>query len=144
MWLPMSTIHSENDVYFALIRAFPLLPIESDAELDRAVTMINSLLDKPVLSYSEQGYLDILSDLVERYESTHYPLPPVSDGDMLRHLMEAKTVTEAEVSHTSGIAMSAVSGALDGSHQLSRAQIAKLADYFRVDPTVFASWQPEA
>lgn len=89
----MSIIDSEQEAYFGLVRAFPLVPIQSDEELDRAIAVINSLLDKPSLSPGEQGHLDVLSDLVEKYESTEHPLGPVSDGDTLRHLIEAKGVT---------------------------------------------------
>ena len=39
-------------------------------------------------------YLDALSDLVAAYEDEHYPIEPASDADMLRHLMEAKGVTQ--------------------------------------------------
>ena len=41
----MSMIDSEHEAYFGLVRAFPLVPIQSDEELDRAITVINSLLD---------------------------------------------------------------------------------------------------
>lgn len=121
----------------------PLLPIESDGELDRAIATINSLLDKPALSVSEQGYLDVLSDLVEKYESAQHPLAPVSDGDMLRHLMETKGVTETEVSRATNISASAIADVLNGNHKLARGQTTDLAHYFRVDPAVFTSWQQE-
>ncbi|HEX7380155.1 MAG TPA: helix-turn-helix domain-containing protein [Pirellulales bacterium] len=133
----MSIIESENDVYLALVKALPLLPIESDEELDRAIAVINCLLDKPRLSAGEQGYLDVLSDLVEKYESSAHPFGPVSDGDMLRHLIEAKGVTENEVSQATQIAGPAISDILSGKRQFTRSQVAKVASYFRVDPTVF-------
>ncbi|HJT35860.1 MAG TPA: hypothetical protein VJ783_27780 [Pirellulales bacterium] len=133
----MSIIDSEEDVYFRLVRSFPLLPIESEEELDLAIAVINSLLDKPSLLPGEQGYLDVLSDLVEKYESTEHPLGPVSDGDMLRHLIEAKGVTETDVSRATKIAAAVISDVLSGKRQLIRAQRAKLASYFCVDPDVF-------
>ncbi|HVA50752.1 MAG TPA: helix-turn-helix domain-containing protein [Pirellulales bacterium] len=139
----MSIIGSEPDVYFRLIKAFPLLPIESDEELDRAIAVINSLLDKPVLSPGEQGYLDVLSDLVEKYESTAHPMQPVSDGEMLRHLIEAKGVTEIAVSRATKIAAATISDVLSDKRQLTRPQIAKLANYFCVDPTVFHRELPQ-
>jgi HTH-type transcriptional regulator/antitoxin HigA len=144
MWLRMSIIDSEIDVYFALVRAFPLVPIESDEDLDRAITVINSLLDKPTLSAGEQGYLDVLSDLVEKYESTEHPMGPVSDSDMLRHLVEAKGVMESDVSRATKIPASTISDVLSGTRQLTRTQIAKLASYFCVDATVFNFESPQA
>jgi HTH-type transcriptional regulator / antitoxin HigA len=137
--LRMSIIDSEQDVYFRLVRSFPLLPIESDAELDRAIAVINSLLDKPSLSPGERGYLDVLSDLVEKYESTEHPIEPVSDGDMLRHLIEAKGITERDLAIATEVAPVAISDVLSGARQLARTEIARLASYFCVDPAVFDS-----
>lgn len=139
----MSIIESEQGVYFALVRAFPLVPILSDEELDRAIAAINSLLDKPKLSPGEQGYLDVLSDLVEKYESAEHPLGPVSDGDMLRHLIEAKGVTESAVSRATKIAGSTIANVLSGKRQLTRGQIGKLASYFCVDVSVFDRESPQ-
>jgi HTH-type transcriptional regulator / antitoxin HigA len=138
-WLRMSIIDSEQNVYFRLVRSLPLLPIESDEELDRAIAMINSLLDKPSLSPGEHGYLDVLSDLVEKYESTEHPIEPVSDGAMLRHLIEAKGITQTEFALASEIAAAAISDVLSGERQLARTEIARLASYFCVDPAVFDS-----
>src|SRR4029077_9477035 len=73
--------------YLALIRRFPLRPIASEAELDRATAVMNSLLDRD-LDPAEDDYLDVLSDLVERYEDQHHPIPTddLTDAEMLEHL----------------------------------------------------------
>ena len=39
-----------------------------------------------------------LSDLVASYEDEHHVIGPASDADMLRHLMEAKGVSQADLS----------------------------------------------
>ena len=59
-------------------------------------------------------YLDALSDLVASYEDAHYPIEPASDADMLRHLMEAKGVTQAELHRDTGLAKSSISEVLAG------------------------------
>ena len=84
--------------YLALIRRFPLRPIMSGAELDQATALVNELLDRDRLDAAEDDYLDVLSDLVERYENLHHPIPTddLSDGEMLEHLIEAKGVDQAE------------------------------------------------
>src|SRR6516164_6567383 len=74
-----------GEAYFALVRRFPLRSIESDAELERARTILNELLDRESLDRGEDDYLDILGDLIEKYERLCHPLPPVSELDMLRH-----------------------------------------------------------
>ena len=59
-----------DNAYFELVRRFPLKPIASDRELNRAIQTVNELVDRGFenLSHGEEAYLDVLSDLVEKYE----------------------------------------------------------------------------
>jgi HTH-type transcriptional regulator / antitoxin HigA len=84
-------------------------------------------------------YLDALSDLVAAYEDEHYAIEPASDAEMLRHLMEAKVVTQAQLSRDTTIPKSTISEILAGKKHLSRQLIRKFADYFRVDASVLAA-----
>ena len=52
------------DGYLELVRAFPLRPIRIDKELDRAIAVIDALLDRGRLTAAEGDYLDVLGDLV--------------------------------------------------------------------------------
>ncbi len=126
-----------TDSYLELVRRFPLRPIRSEKELDRAIAVINSLLDRDRLSAAEADYLDVLGDLVERYESKTHPMKDVSDGAMLRFLIDQRGVKQVEVARATGIAESTISEVIAGKVQLTRAQIGKLADYFHVSPAVF-------
>jgi HTH-type transcriptional regulator/antitoxin HigA len=134
---PQAQAGRKRDVYLELVRQVPLRPIRSDKELQRAIAMVDGLIDRDDLGRDEQDYLDVLSDLVERYESEEYPIAPVSDAEMLRHLMEAKGVTQTEVAQATDIAASTVSEVLAGKRTLSRTHIGKLARYFHVGPGVF-------
>jgi HTH-type transcriptional regulator/antitoxin HigA len=127
-----------EDRYLELIRAFPLRPLRTDADLDAAVEMIDSLIDQDKLSAPEQDYLDVLGDLVEAYEEETVPIKPVNDAEVLRFLIEAKGVTQAQAAKEAGIAESTVSEVLAGKRKLNRTQIGKLARYFHVAPGAFA------
>ena len=135
------TAHGEavGGRYYDLIRRFPLRPIGSDEELDRAIDVINSLLDQETLDRGEADYLDVLGDLVEKYENERHPIPPVPNSDMLRHLIEAQGTTQAKLAHESGIAESTISAILRGKRTLNRRHIEVLARYFHVSPSVFIS-----
>ncbi|HEV3262194.1 MAG TPA: helix-turn-helix domain-containing protein [Gemmataceae bacterium] len=128
----------QQDVYLELVRQFPLRPIRSEKVLDRAIRVIDTLLDKDKLTRAEQDYLEVLGDLTERYESEHHPPEPVPDADMLRHLMEARQVSQSDLARATGIAISTISEVLSGKRKLNRRQIGKLASYFAVKPHVFA------
>jgi HTH-type transcriptional regulator/antitoxin HigA len=126
-----------EDCYLDLVRRFPLRPLRSAADLDAAVEMIDSLLDRPRLAPAEQDYLDVLSDLVGAYENEHVPIRPVGDVDLLRFLIEQKNATQAAVATGSGIVESTISEVLAGKRALNRTQIVKLARYFHVEPGAF-------
>ena len=126
-----------EDRYLELVRRFPLRPLRTDADLDAAVAMIDSLIDQDTLSAPEQDYLDVLGDLVEAYEAEAVPIRPVSDADMLRFLIEQGGVTQAEVAKKARIAESTISEVLAGKRKLNRAQIGKLSRFFHVEPGAF-------
>jgi HTH-type transcriptional regulator/antitoxin HigA len=118
---------------------FPLTSIQSEEHLTAAQEVMDNLLFKGKLSCGEEMYLAALSDLVAACEDEHHPIEPASDADMLRHLMEAKDVTQIEVSQEAGISKSTISEVLSGKRPLSRQMIRKLAGYFQVDVSVLAA-----
>ena len=111
--------------------------VHADAALDEAVRMVDSLLDRKDLAPEEEDYLDVLGNLVEQYESEAHPIAPVSDAELLRHLIEAKGVSQTQVSDATGIADSTISEVLKGKRSLNRGHIGKLGRYFGVSPDVF-------
>ncbi len=127
-----------EDQYLSLIRRFPLRPLASESDLDSAVAVIDSLIDKDVLSAPEQDYLDVLSGLVENYEIEAVPIKPVGDAELLRFLLSAKGVKQGQTASDTGIAESTISEVLAGKRKLNRSQIGKLSKYFHVEPGAFA------
>src|SRR2546423_1590137 len=95
-----------RDSYLDLVLAFPLASIKSEDHLDEAQRVIDRLLAKEKLDDGEETYLDALSNLVAAYEDVHYPIPPTSDAAMLRHLLEAQGITQAQLSRDTAISKS--------------------------------------
>lgn len=63
-----------GDPYLDLVRAFPLRPIRSAEEHDRAIATIDALSDRrPELRPEEHDYLIVLALLIELYENEIYP-----------------------------------------------------------------------
>ena len=117
----------------------PLASIKTESQLAVAQAMIDRLLTQGKMDDGEEMYLDALSDLVAAYEDVHCPIAPASDADMLRHLMEAKGVTQVELHRGTGIPKSTVSEVLAGKKPFSKTLIRTLADFFQVDTSVLAS-----
>jgi HTH-type transcriptional regulator / antitoxin HigA len=75
--------------------------------------------------------------LVEQYKEQTQQIPPASDAEMLRHLLEAQGVTQVEVAQETGMIESTISAVLSGKRRLTRDHIGKLSRYFKVSPSVF-------
>ncbi|MEX2171302.1 MAG: helix-turn-helix domain-containing protein [Pirellulales bacterium] len=129
----------KKDSYLELVLAFPLASIRSDSHLTAAQSVMDRLLAKRKLDEGESLYLEALSDLAATYEDEHHRIAPASDADLLRHLLEAKAVTQADLHRETGIAKSTISEVLAGKKPFSRQMIRKLADYFQVDVSILAA-----
>jgi HTH-type transcriptional regulator/antitoxin HigA len=129
----------QQDTYLKLVQELPLVSIKSEEHLDATQAMIDRLTDKKKLDGGEQAYLDALSDLVVVYEDQHHQIPAASDADLLRHLMEAKGVTQIQLHNDTGLAKSGISEVLAGKKPFSKAMIGTLAAYFHVPTSVFVA-----
>ncbi|HEX5163952.1 MAG TPA: hypothetical protein VFV93_01045 [Thermomicrobiales bacterium] len=122
--------------YLELVVAYPLIAIRTDAQLDDAVAMIDSLLDRGALSEGEEQYLDALSVLVEAYESEHITFPAVSGIDVLKHLMEENELRQSDlldVFETRSVA----SEVINGKRPLTMNHVRRLSERFRLPAEVF-------
>jgi HTH-type transcriptional regulator/antitoxin HigA len=129
----------QKDTYLRLVQELPLVSIKTEEHLDVVQAMIDRLTDKKKLDGGEQAYLEALSDLVVVYEDQHHEIPEASDADLLRHLMEAKGVTQTQLHHDTGLAKSGISEVLAGKKPFSKNMIALFADYFHVPASVFVA-----
>lgn len=127
-----------GDSYLALVREYPLHPIRSDEDLDRAIEVLDSLLArKEPPDAQERDYLETLIVLIGLYEDEHVPMPEVSGAEMLHYLLGEHDKTISQVAKDTGIAVSTLSAVLRGKRELNRGHIERLAPYFGVEPGVF-------
>jgi HTH-type transcriptional regulator / antitoxin HigA len=124
-------------LYMALVARFPLRPLRSERDLDRATKIANELAVRGNLSRWEHDYLDVLSDLIEAYESAHHRIPDLSGPEMLRHLLTERGISQASAAREMGMAPSTVSDILRGKRGIGRKHIEAFATYFHVSPAVF-------
>jgi HTH-type transcriptional regulator/antitoxin HigA len=122
--------------YHALIRRLPLRPIASDEELRLASALIDELTARD-LAPDEDDYLDVLSDLVEKYEDAHHPILPAPGPSVLRHLMEANQMSQAAVARAAGISESTISRYLRKKVRMRPDGLRRLAGLFRLDIDIF-------
>ena len=90
------------------------------------------------LTEQERDYFEVLSKLVEVYESQWQEEKEVEPRDLVAFLMEQNNLTQTDLIPEFG-SSSRASEYLSGKRDLSLAQILKLAKRFRLSPTAFIS-----
>jgi HTH-type transcriptional regulator/antitoxin HigA len=128
----------DHDAYMLLVQEFPLRPIRNDRELARASEMADGISLRDSLVPAEEDYLDVLDGLILQYEKEHHAVPPLTDAELLRELIQARRVTQRQVASATGVVYSTISSVLAGRRNLTRDQIGVLARYFQVDVGCFS------
>jgi HTH-type transcriptional regulator / antitoxin HigA len=121
-----------------LVRRFPLKTIKNDSEHERACKMLSELMGRK-LSAGAGDYLDALIVLVNKYGDEHHAIADeMTPREALAALMEANQLSQADVGRIIG-SESAVSMFLKGERELSKSQIKRLAERFKLDASIFIS-----
>ncbi len=110
--------------------------IQTEAELAEYTEALFALTAKVRTTKLEQEAIELLTVLIDRYESEHYPIPDASAIDVLRYLMESNALTQRDLATELG-SETTVSLVMSGKRQLTRDHIARLSERFQVSPAVF-------
>lgn len=115
----------------------PLLTIRNEREYDRAVKLLNQLLDEIGTNerHSLYSFMDTLGALIEAYEEAHHPVAASSGADMLRYFMGEYDLSQSDLPEIGS--QGVVSEVLNGKRELNIKQIRRLAKRFHVSPAVF-------
>lgn len=101
------------------------------------VALMNSLLD--VVGEDEDhglaGLLELVGDIVAKYEREHWAIEPVAHKDALRFLMDARGLKQEDLGAL--VAQSKLSAILAGKRKISAALAGKLGKFFGVSPALF-------
>lgn len=114
-----------------------LRPIHDEAGYEQMVALMNSLLD--VVGDDENhvlsGLLELVGDVVSKYEREHHPIEPASPKDALRFLIEARGLNQNDLSAI--VPQSNLSAILSGKRKISATLAGKLGKFFGVSPALF-------
>mgnify|MGYP001561531725 CR=1 FL=1 len=113
------------------------LTIQTEADYDRAVAILNKLLDEvgDDVRHPLYHFLQVLGTLIESYEEDHVKVPDVSGRDVLKFLMEQHDLKQSDLPELG--TQSVVSEVLSGKRELNTHQIKALSKRFHVSPAVF-------
>ena len=114
-----------------------LRPIHDEASYNQMVTLMNSLLD--VVGDDEDhelaGLLELLGDVVSKYEREHYAIETAAPNDSLRFLIEARGLNQEDLSAI--VPQSNLSAILSGKRKISATLAGKFGKFFGVSPALF-------
>lgn len=120
-----------------LARALPKA-IETEKENERALEIVNELMSKGEgnLTVEEDTLLNLLVNLIEKFEAEHYHLNASKPRGILLELMEARDVQPRDLWEIFG-SKGTTSEVLSGKRGISKAHARALADYFDVSTELF-------
>ncbi len=128
----MSTVTEYRDL---LVEYLPR-PIRSERDYRHALRQLEQLM-VPRPGAARSQLIEVISTLVEQYESRTLPTPSISPGAMLAHLLEVRQMTRAELARQTGISPATISSALTGNRGISKSNAILLGRQFNVSPAVF-------
>lgn len=114
-----------------------LRPIHDEAGYEQTVALMNSLLD--VVGDDEDhalsSLLELVGDVVSKYEREHHAIEPAAPNDSLRFLIEARGLKQEDLAAI--VPQSNLSAILAGKRKISATLAGKLGKFFGVSPALF-------
>ncbi|MEX2299883.1 MAG: hypothetical protein WD733_03035 [Bryobacterales bacterium] len=126
----------DETAYAKLLGAILPRPIRTEAENDRAIAFLDELDQREKPTPEETLVAELLTILVEDFESKHYSLQPSTPQEHLQTLMEDRGLRHKDVWPVLGNKGSA-SAVLNGSRAISKTQAKRLAEFFRAPVELF-------
>jgi HTH-type transcriptional regulator / antitoxin HigA len=125
-------------IYGELLLGVLTRPIGTEAENARSLAVVDRLMSKgeDYLTPEETTLLELLVQLIERFEEKAYPIPDSPGYRVLQTSMENRGVKQADllpIFGTRGIA----SEVYNCKRAISKAGAKKLGEFFGVTPAVF-------
>ena len=112
-------------------------PIHNENEYDHMIKLMNLLLDASGddEDHPLSGLLDLVGDLVSRYEQEHLTIDIVDPNDALRFLMDAQGLKQDDLFDI--VHQSNLSAILSGKRKISATLPGKLGIYFGTSSAIF-------
>ena len=120
-----------------------IAPIRDPAHYEELAALADRLIEEIGADQNHPlaDLLELVGELIRAYDERHYAIPDAGGREVLRFLMEAHSLSQAQVPEVGN--QSVVSQVLAGRRQLNTRQIRALADRFGLSPAAFFSTRQE-
>src|SRR6195256_6943316 len=92
--------------------------------------------ERDELTLEESELAKLLTVLIDDYEERRYPIPKASPQQVLKHLMEARNLTQKDLWKVFG-SQGITSEVFHGKRSISKTKAKKLAAFFHVSADLF-------
>ena len=131
------TLTFNPEKYKAVLSEYQPKLIKTEVENERALVMVEQLMNLPDRSPEQEEIYDLLVILIERFEQEFYkPNRETSSGSMLSFLMDQHDLMPIDLVPIFG-SEEAVHDVINGRSIYSRSTAHLLAELFHVDPSLF-------
>lgn len=131
------TVTFNSSKYTKLLTQYQPRLIRTEADNDRALEIVEELMNRPDRSPEENELYDLLIVLIEKFEQEFYqPSFHSNPVSMLQFLMEHQGLHLTHLESVLGT-QQIVAEILAGDRELSIAQVKKLSNLFKLDSGVF-------
>jgi HTH-type transcriptional regulator / antitoxin HigA len=137
-----ATLSINPESYGALLTQYLPRPITSEDDNEHALSLVQKLMAIEHRSPEENSLLELLVQLIERFEDEHYSFDAIAQGTLatprsiLLHLMEEHNLKQTDLVGIIG-SRGVVSEVVSGKRNISKAQASALAQLFHVDVGLF-------
>jgi HTH-type transcriptional regulator/antitoxin HigA len=128
-----------REQYTDLLIKYQPKVIETEAEYQQALAVVEHFVFKKERSLEELALYDLALILVKDYESKICPMDDwrtQSPTEMLQYLLESSGKKQSDLVGTIG-SSGIVSEVVNGKRSISKSQAKKLGEIFRVSPSLF-------
>lgn len=112
--------------------------IRNRKQYDNYCSILETLVFSKKKTRAVQDEIDLLTVLIEKYDSEHNPIQAMSPAELLRSFIEAPgAINQTALAEQLEVSKGYVSDMVNGKKAISREMAIKLAHIFRVSPLAF-------
>lgn len=130
------TLTINSEIYSQLLSKYQPRIIQTEAENNYFLEVVEELLARKNLTPEENTILDLLVKLIEDFEDKHYQLNKSTPSSIMLHLMEAQDKNKESLIPIFD-SLENVDKVIDGDLKITPQHAQKLGSLFNVDASLF-------
>jgi len=131
-----TTLTFNPEIYSKLLSKHQPRIIKTEEENEEFLAIVEELISRPSLTLEEDALLELLVRLIEDFEDKHYQLNASTPHSRLLHLMEARSIKQADLVEILG-SSEVTARIINEQLEISQEQAEALGEFFHVDPSLF-------